>query len=446
MLKCDDKLILFNSLTKRMVSVSNKYVDEFKKVLENENSHHSAFGELCDFGFIITDKIHMEEEYVEEEYKKVCLGKTRLNVIILPTYKCNFRCTYCYESFPDVSMTKQTADQVYKFVEKLLNDYSSLEISWFGGEPMLEMDTIVYLSEKFKKLCKIQKKSYIANITTNGYLLTLENFKILLKCNIRTFQITIDGLKSTHDSYRHLENGDETYDTIIRNLKTISDNIKTGLFQIVIRTNITRELEKEIDSHISCINEHFGHDIRFKHVSRIAFSYKNSDIKPQLYNTEDYINSSFSKLPETVINSGNCSHFINSFKDFLNGQAFVCYAGKQSSLVIDPKGLLMKCTVCLDEDVNIIGDIWNGINESRLNKWLVREENVYCDCNCIHCKIYPICFGVSCPFDRFGEKHNQEKCINRNKDVLLYIKTLSQDSSICKNIDHYFQIATEGNP
>lgn len=58
--------------------------------------------------------------------------------------------------------------------------------------------------------------------------------------------------------------------------------------------------------------------------------------------------------------------------------------------------------------------------------------------NCDSCKIYPICFGVSCPYDRFTPDHNYEKCANRIKDVLLYVKTLSNDISVCKNIDHFF--------
>lgn len=445
MLHYNDRLILFNALTKKMISVSNRFADEFKDLFKHECQDNGLFAELCDCGFITTKEPHWEDECVESEYNRLCKGKSRLNLIILPTYRCNFRCTYCYETFPDVSMTNQTSDQIYAFVKELLVDYSSLEVSWFGGEPMLEMETIVYLSEKFKKLCNEQKKVFIANITTNGFLLTLENFKLLLRCNVRTFQITIDGLNVTHDSFRHLENGEGTYETIIANLLSISQNIKTGLFQIVIRTNITREIESEIDAHIDCIQELFGHDVRFRHVSRIAFSYKNNVIKQQLYNTDDYINSSFSKLPEKFISDANCSHFINSFKDFLHGQAFVCYAGKESSLVIDPCGVVMKCTVCLDEGENIIGDVWRGISEERMAKWLLREGDTDDKNNCKRCKIYPICLGVSCPFDRLREKHNLEACANRINDVLLYVRTLSNDPAICKNMDLYFNKSSRGD-
>ena len=433
-----DKMIVFNSLSKSMISVSNEYIDEFSKKIALEDESDELYRKLQNSGFVIDNENSNESECVEEEYKSLCLGKSRLNIIILPTYKCNFRCTYCYETFQDVSMTKQTAEDVYSFVENIIYKYSSLEVSWFGGEPMLEMDTIVFLSEKFKRLCQNQRKVYIANITTNGYLLTIENFKKLLKCNVRTFQITIDGLKETHNSFRHLENGGETYDTIINNLQMISQKVKTGLFQIVIRTNITRDLEDSIDSHIKCMNGYFGRDPRFRHVSRIAFSYKNNDVKPKLYNTDDFINSAFSKLPDKIINENNRFHFMDSFRDFLNGQASVCYAGKESSLVIDPNGVLMKCTVCLDDDINIIGDVRNGINETKIKKWLLREKDIDTSKACDSCKIYPICFGVSCPYDRFALEHNNEKCANRIKDVLLYVKILSEDTSVCENIDRFF--------
>ena len=49
-----------------------------------------------------------------------------------------------------------------------------------------------------------------AQITTNGYLLDVETFKKLLKCNIYSYEITLDGFESDHNKNRPLKNGDPT--------------------------------------------------------------------------------------------------------------------------------------------------------------------------------------------------------------------------------------------
>ena len=45
-------------------------------------------------------------------------------------------------------------------------------ISWFGGEPLLEMEVIDYVSQKVMEICRKAHKPYTAAVTSNGYLLS----------------------------------------------------------------------------------------------------------------------------------------------------------------------------------------------------------------------------------------------------------------------------------
>ena len=430
--------VVFNSLTKKMIKVSMANKESLLDFLEGGFTDNRLSRYLLQNKFIVDNN---EEEACEAEeiYQKVCLSHKTLNVILLPTYNCNFRCSYCYEFFPNIVMSESIQDDIFAYVEKMLVDYSALNISWFGGEPLLELDTIIRLSDKFQELCKREGKAYLADITTNGYLLTVDVFKKLLRCNVRTYQITIDGLQSTHDKYRHLVNGGATYNTIVSNLIDIKENIKSTMFQIVIRTNMTKTLSDTLNEHLSFIDKEFLHDFRFKHVCRIAFAYKNETIKDDLLNTESLINSSFAYLPNNFINDSNREYFISSFKDFIFGSASVCYAGKTSSIVIDPLGKLMKCTVCLDDEKNIIGDIYSGIQNDKFKCWIERPINLEVVRLCSDCPIYPICLNVSCPYEHFSAFDRKKSyCGSRIRDILLYIQTLSYDEAVCDNIDHYF--------
>lgn len=430
--------VVFNCLNKKMIKVSSKNKEQLLLAIEGNLDNDSLNKYLIDNGFLVVEG-GSEILLAENIYQKTCQSTDKLHVIILPTYQCNFRCSYCYENFLDVTMDENTQDEVCRFIEKQLYKYNSLEISWFGGEPLLAFDVILRMSEKLQKICKTQKKPYQADITTNGYLLTNEVFSKLLRCNIRVYQVTIDGLANTHNKYRHLINGDQTYETIMNNLISIRDNVKSTMFKIVIRTNLTKELTASINDHFIHIEKTFLNDARFKHVCRIAFSYNNDPIKDELLNTENLINSSFSNLPQSIINEDNRDFFIESFRDFITGTAFVCYAGKTSSIVIDPEGKLMKCTVCLDDNKNEVGDIYKGLKIEKFNKWVERPKQNDDKIQCIQCPIYPICLNVSCPYEHFSQfKRKERYCSSKIKDTLLYIQTLSFDSKMCELIDFLF--------
>ncbi|MDR0659938.1 MAG: 4Fe-4S cluster-binding domain-containing protein [Prevotellaceae bacterium] len=92
---------------------------------------------------------------------------------VVPTQACNFKCTYCYESSrPNNYMNKEVADKLVKYIASMSDRLDFLQISWYGGEPLLAINQIVSLTKEFEKL---NIKSYMASIVTNGYLLNNRN-------------------------------------------------------------------------------------------------------------------------------------------------------------------------------------------------------------------------------------------------------------------------------
>ena len=95
-----------------------------------------------------------------------------LNLIIMTTGQCNFRCKYCYEDFKQGRMSEDTQKKVIKFIQKQLYYYPRISIEWFGGEPLVEKSVIDYVMPQVKTMCSKRKSVFRAGITTNGYLLT----------------------------------------------------------------------------------------------------------------------------------------------------------------------------------------------------------------------------------------------------------------------------------
>lgn len=97
-------------------------------------------------------------------------------VSLMLTYSCNLNCSYCYERFKSgrtMSIDMAKTQIIHAFHETLNNKkYKALELSFMGGEPLLEFEKIKLLSE----WCWQQEWGipYILFASTNATLLTQE--------------------------------------------------------------------------------------------------------------------------------------------------------------------------------------------------------------------------------------------------------------------------------
>lgn len=102
------------------------------------------------------------------------MEKTKL-IMLLITYKCNLHCSYCYE--PKVSGVKMSVSKAKQIIKDQLaligDDYSSVEIDFMGGEPLLEFSLIKEVSEWLWYSFEYEKPLKLF-ACTNGTLLTDE--------------------------------------------------------------------------------------------------------------------------------------------------------------------------------------------------------------------------------------------------------------------------------
>lgn len=92
--------------------------------------------------------------------------------MLLLTYSCNLKCSYCYE--PKRIKHRMTFESAQKFIlEQVLiakDSYDSFEIQFMGGEPLLEFPLIQKIANWLWKEAPYGKK-YILFAQTNGTLL-----------------------------------------------------------------------------------------------------------------------------------------------------------------------------------------------------------------------------------------------------------------------------------
>lgn len=98
----------------------------------------------------------------------------RKGIMLLITYKCNLRCSYCYE--PKEKGFKMTAEKAKQIISEQLEQFNPqqpVEIQFMGGEPLLEFPLIKEVSEWLWN-DGFDKGDNMLFAPTNGTLLTDE--------------------------------------------------------------------------------------------------------------------------------------------------------------------------------------------------------------------------------------------------------------------------------
>lgn len=409
----EKNLIIYNTLDYFTIKIPNSDIEKFNDFRTQIINNGCYNGSSKNLDLFLSQNIVRRADdsmtaQLHERYKSAMLSNRILTVIILPTEKCNFRCVYCYEDYTYGEMSCDVIDKVCELLERLVPYYDILNLSWFGGEPLLAMDVIRRISSDAARICKKYKKAYYSQMTTNGYLLNLDIIKELLKLHFVLFQITVDGDRSTHNKQRSLADGSGTYDTIIKNLLLIKEAVSTKTIKIILRINVSNNMNS---NEIKSLAKMFEDDNRFViNIQRIFDVGGNGEKSGTDY--ESYLQV-----------FQDCQNYIT---DSLEADDTMCYAGKQSTIMIRPNGNIGKCTVNLNDEKNYFGNILS----LDLSKFSL-ESCEYCNCiidneTCLKCPIYPLCFGKQCPARR------KQACKNTIDKYTIMIKSFSKKAKILR--------------
>ena len=385
-----DKSILINYLNGRMLIFRDEANNQIKDFLFGTKPNSTIYDYLLKNGYLVNRNIDVSKE-VDKIRRNICENKDILSLVFILTENCNLRCVYCCEQHKRTRMSMELQDQIVKFVEENVHKYKCLKVEWFGGEPLLCMDIIEYLSKKFIKICNKHKVQYFAVTSTNGFLLNSKNLEKLKNLRVLVYQITVDGLKETHDAQRMQANGSGSWNIIINNLRDIRDNFKSNLISLIIRTNVTHPIYQVIDRYMDFLMDEFGSDQRFSFLWRIAEDWGNIEEKNLeiLCGTKEY-----SDVIMLAAQKGLRNRYLSGT---LKPGARVCEATQKNSLIFFPTGIIGKCERNVHPEKSHIGTIDDLLREpdKYLNITLSKEEVPDV---CRTCSKFVICLGKACPF------------------------------------------------
>ena len=138
-------------------------------------------------------------------------------------HDCNLSCQYCFAGKGKYKgkaeyMSETVAKKAVDFLIKNSGNRKILEMDFFGGEPLMNLDVVKKTVEYAKEEGKKAGKTFLFTLTTNGVLLNDETAK-WLNDEMENVVLSIDGRREVHDGVRKTVNGKGSYDVIIENIK-----------------------------------------------------------------------------------------------------------------------------------------------------------------------------------------------------------------------------------
>lgn len=375
-------MVIYNAATDQLVALTPQLANIFnegKAAPEKIKAQHAElYDHLLQKGIFVCDDADETETYIRkrEEYER---SSGEYTITINPTLACNMSCWYCYESHKNMpAMSADVKQSVLLLIDKLLadNKLKKLNLSFFGGEPLLYFDKVVVdIINHAKMQCKAFDAKLSIHFTTNAYLLTDSVLKQLEGLDV-SFQITIDGGKQVHDSVRKTKGGEPTYARIVEHIhQTLSHGFPVG-----VRFNYTA---KSIPSFIDVVKD-FSH-LQQEQKQLVNFTFQrvwqdNEGDASQVEQQVEHIERAFEQA----------GLFVNNAKSYI---VPYCYADGVNTAVVNYNGDLFKCTARdfapKSKEGTLAADGTLRWNERLRKRMSIRHGSD----TCLQCRIYPICHG-----------------------------------------------------
>lgn len=368
--------LIYNAYSNRFLLVRKELLN-LPDVAYLQENNKELYSKLMESKCIVEDDAD-ELEWVKKRQQNADNNLTDYHLIINPTLDCNFKCWYCYETH--IRKSKISTD-TYERIEKLISQkidksIKRFNLSFFGGEPLLQYNLVDSLMSYTKSLCEKNEVKLNISFTTNGYLLNEEKIAKLAAYGVNSMQITLDGNKEQHDKVRYPSSKLGSYERIVYNVKLL---LKYGIY-VVLRINYTTENisgTKDIINDFTSIDEQSKCNLNIQ-LHRVWQDDKGENIDEEVKELIELLNS----------------EKLKAYKFPLDNVISSCYGDKLNEALINYNGDVYRCTAVnfsknkRDGYLNENGDVvWED------DSFEIRKNAKFKNKPCLECRLLPICNG-----------------------------------------------------
>lgn len=295
------------------------------------------------------------------------------SAVILVTRKCNKLCNYCYmrkqqreepqQSHMDYTVASQVANYLLK------NSGESLEICFFGGEPLLNFDVCKGLFEILTHDTYFKQLRF--TMTTNAELITGEIADWINQNHIGV-TVSLDGWRTMHNVHR------DSFDSTIRGMELIKWKTPS------IRMTVTPLNVKYLAESVILLYDYGCSNMAVEPAYEETWTPASLDVLKEQFYDICYFRLKHPDLHTKFLEDGEKMLTMSSERKLTR-----CGLGG-NSIGIDVDGSIYACHRFAGQKAFLLGDVWTGHKPMDFS----RDKLVPPDAlKCINCLSYTYCNG-----------------------------------------------------
>lgn len=343
---------------------------------------------LCD-----DDSLFSEDTYrpfadmlAEAPIKSMCLNIS---------HDCNLRCEYCFAAQGDFGhgrklMPFEVGKAAIDFLIKHSANRHNLELDFFGGEPLMNLDVVKKVVEYARSIEKEHNKNFRFTMTTNGILLDDDSIDFINR-EMSNVVLSLDGRKEVNDRLRPTVNKKGSYDIIVPKYQKLV--AERGDKEYYVRGTFTK-YNLDFTDDVMHLNELGFDQISVEPVvtdPELPYALTESDLPA--------IAEKYEKLSKILIErkkNGTSFNFFHFMIDLDQGPCAIkrlrgCSCGNEY-VAVTPEGDIYPCHQFVGMDEWKMGSVLDDSIDHKMKK-MFSKANIYSKEECADCWAKFYCSG-----------------------------------------------------
>ena len=343
----NDKVCLYNALSMETIYTTQGRFEQAK--CQFETDWHVGNNHLLRMMYrhnMIVPK-QLDESYYLKEIRKTLFKGPKMRVMVLHmTDFCNLKCKYCFieggqsAGYNRRVMSSETAKAAVDKFFNIIKEHdtpNSPTIVFYGGEPLLNWETIKYALREIENQEQETGINIDRVIITNGTVMNNEIIEYIKKYNIQ-ISVSLDGIQKVNDANRVDLQGNGSFSRAVESIKLlIANGVNPAVSCVMAKEGIPFANES-----IRFLIEDLGiKGLGFNHVSIIpGLNYYDPSYEEQfadaILKVQDMIQQQYPYVYERRM-----GHKVNMFLDKLFIKSDCTGCGEQFS--VSPNGEIGIC-------------------------------------------------------------------------------------------------------